>query len=216
MIAKEDGIYMDAIDRSHITFVHLELKNELFDEYSVDGEEKINIDTEELVKVLKRVRSTEIITLETDENNLIISIENDAKRSFRIRLIDISYEKPKTPKLDLPVSVEVPVDVLRDAIRDLEMFNDKIVFEVDENKLLITGESEFGDVKIEYPHAEEVDSKVRSVYSLEKVKEMLKAYKFSDRVIVSLGNDTPLDLTFELPEGEGRLTFLLAPRLEAE
>lgn len=40
MIAKEDGIYMDAIDRSHITFVHLELKNELFDEYSVDGEEK--------------------------------------------------------------------------------------------------------------------------------------------------------------------------------
>lgn len=45
---------------------------------------------------------------------------------------------------------------------------------------------------------------------------MLKAYKFSDRVIVSLGNDTPLDLTFELPEGEGRLTFLLAPRLEAE
>lgn len=171
MIAKEDGIYMDAIDRSHITFVHLELKNELFDEYSVDGEEKINIDTEELVKVLKRVRSTEIITLETDENNLIISIENDAKRSFRIRLIDISYEKPKTPKLDLPVSVEVPVDVLRDAIRDLEMFNDKIVFEVDENKLLITGESEFGDVKIEYPHAEEVDSKVRSVYSLEKLKK---------------------------------------------
>ena len=49
-----EGLRLDALDRSHITFVHLELKSSLFDEYVCDEPEKINVDTEELMKVLKR------------------------------------------------------------------------------------------------------------------------------------------------------------------
>ena len=47
-----EGIRLDALDRGHITFVHLELKATLFDEYVCDEPEKINIDTDELMKVL--------------------------------------------------------------------------------------------------------------------------------------------------------------------
>ena len=54
--ASENGLKLDALDQSHITFVHLELNIELFDEYKCDSPVTINVDTEELMKVLKRGR----------------------------------------------------------------------------------------------------------------------------------------------------------------
>ena len=45
---------------------------------------------------------------------------------------------------------------------------------------------------------------------------MLKAEKFADNTYISLGNDMPLTLTLELLNDEGKLTFLLAPRIEEE
>ena len=47
-----EGLRLEALDRSHITYVHLELKSSLFDTYICDEPEKINIDTDELMKLL--------------------------------------------------------------------------------------------------------------------------------------------------------------------
>ena len=48
----------------------------------------------------------------------------------------------------------------------------------------------------------------------QKLSEIMKAKDFSENIILSLGNDMPLRLTFELVTGDGRLEFLLAPRIE--
>ena len=53
MQTDDDGLKLDALDRSHITFIHLELKSDVFDEYKCEEPLKINVDTEELMKVLK-------------------------------------------------------------------------------------------------------------------------------------------------------------------
>ena len=45
---------------------------------------------------------------------------------------------------------------------------------------------------------------------------MLKADKFSEEAEISLGNDMPLSLTLRMPTGEGKLSFLLAPKLEQD
>ena len=92
-----EGFRLDALDRSHITFVHLELKSSLFDEFVCDEPEKINIDTDEFMKVLKRSKSTDRVIMSLDEGNFIITFEGEAKRTFKIRLIDIEYESPTFP-----------------------------------------------------------------------------------------------------------------------
>ena len=53
-------------------------------------------------------------------------------------------------------------------------------------------------------------------FSLEKVKEMLKADKFSESAVIRLGNDMPLNLALQMASDEGELSFLLAPRIESE
>ncbi|AAB85790.1 MULTISPECIES: proliferating cell nuclear antigen (pcna) [Methanothermobacter] len=211
-----EGLRLDALDRSHITYVHLELKAELFDEYVCDEPERINVDTEELMKVLKRAKANDRVILSTDEGNLIIQFEGEAVRTFKIRLIDIEYETPSPPEIEYENEFEVPFQLLKDSIADIDIFSDKITFRVDEDRFIASAEGEFGDAQIEYLHGERIDKPARSIYSLDKIKEMLKADKFSETAIINLGDDMPLKLTLKMASKEGELSFLLAPRIEAE
>ena len=94
-----EGMRLDALDRSHITFVHLELNVDLFDEYVCDEPEKINIDTDEFMRVLKRSKANDRVLMAVDEGNFIITFEGEATRTFKIRLIDIEYDNPAPPQL---------------------------------------------------------------------------------------------------------------------
>jgi len=211
-----EGFRLDALDRSHITFVHLELKSSLFDEFVCDEPEKINIDTDEFMKVLKRSKSTDRVIMSLDEGNFIITFEGEAKRTFKIRLIDIEYESPTPPQLNSPTKFEIPFNLLKDSIQDMDLFSDKITLMVDSEKFRASAEGEFGDANIEYIHGEKIETEAKSVFSLEKIREMLKADKFSEMAIINLGTDIPLYLTLRRVDGEGELSFLLAPRIESE
>lgn len=211
-----EGFRLDALDRSHITFVHLELKSSLFDEFVCDEPEKINIDTDEFMKVLKRSKSTDRVIMSLDEGNFIITFEGEAKRTFKIRLIDIEYESPTPPQLNSPTKFEIPFNLLKDSIQDMDLFSDKITLMVDSEKFRASAEGEFGDANIEYIHGEKIDTEAKSVFSLEKIREMLKADKFSEMAIINLGTDIPLYLTLRRVDGEGEISFLLAPRIESE
>lgn len=211
-----EGFRLDALDRSHITFVHLELKSTLFDEFVCDEPEKINIDTDEFMKVLKRSKSTDRVIMSLDEGNFIITFEGEAKRTFKIRLIDIEYESPTPPQLNSPTRFEIPFNLLKDSIQDMDLFSDKITLMVDSEKFRASAEGEFGDANIEYLHGEKIETEAKSVFSLEKIREMLKADKFSEMAIINLGTDIPLYLTLRRVDGEGELSFLLAPRIESD
>ncbi|KAF5086540.1 proliferating cell nuclear antigen (pcna) [Methanobacterium aggregans] len=216
MKADGDGLRLDALDRSHITFVHLELKSALFDVFSCEEPLKINVDTEELMKVLKRAKSEDIVELTVDEGNLILTFEDEARRTFKIRLIDIEYEAPSPPELEYPTEFEIPFNLLKNSIQDISIVSDKIALIVDSDKFIASAEGEFGDAKIEYLHGEKITENAKSVFSLEKIKEMLKADKFSETAVMRLGNDMPLTLSLNMVADEGELSFLLAPRIESE
>ena len=211
-----EGFRLDALDRSHITFVHLELKSSLFDEYICDEPEKINIDTDELMKVLKRSKANDRVLMSLDEGNLILTFVGEATRTFKIRLIDIEYDSPAPPSLDYPTEFEIPFTLLKDSIQDMDIFSDKITLMVDQENFYASAEGEFGDANIEYLHGEKIDTKVKSIFSLEKIREMLKADKFSEIATIGLGDDMPLTLTFKRVADDGELSFLLAPRIESE
>ena len=81
-----EGMRLDALDRSHITYVHLELNASLFDEYICDVPEKINIDTEEFMSVLKRAKSQDRILMTVDECSFIITLLLSMGRLVLLRI----------------------------------------------------------------------------------------------------------------------------------
>jgi len=214
--AGEDGLKLDALDQSHITFVHLELNIELFEEYQCDGSVTINVDTEELMKVLKRADSDDIVELSVDEDNLIITFRGEAERIFMIRLIDMEYSAPKPPEVNHPNQFEVPFDLLKNSIKDTEIVSDNISLTIDEKHFGVYAEGELGETRIRYLHGEKINEEARSVYSLDKIKEILKADKFSDSVIIAMGTNMPICLTLETVGADAVLEFMVAPRIESE
>lgn len=211
-----DGLRLNAIDRSHITYVHLDLKNRLFDVFECDKPLKLNLDTEELMKVLKRSKSDDVMELTVDGGSLILTFEGEVKKTFKVKLIDLEYETPTAPSIDYPVKITIPIKTLKDAIADIEVVADRVEFKIDPDNLTLRAIGEFADAEVEYLHGEKVEKDVKAVFAIENIKEMLKAEKFADTTYISLGDDMPLTLTLELLNEEGELTFLLAPRIEED
>lgn len=213
--AEKGGLRLDALDQSHMTFVHLGLNIGLFDEYQCDEPMSINVDTEELMKVLKRADKDDIIILSVDEDNLILTFQGEAERIFMIRLIDMEYSAPSPPELDHPNHFEVPFDLMKNSIKDTEIVSDKISLSVDEKYFRVLAEGDFGDAKIKYLHGERIAEPARAIYSLDKIKEILKADKFSESIVIRLGNDMPINLILETVGADAVLEFLIAPRIES-
>lgn len=216
IIFDSEGMRLNALDRSHITFVTLELKPEVFDSYQCDVPEKVAVDCDKFNRILKKCKTSDIILLTVDEGNFIVTFQGDATRRFKIRVIDTEYETQVPPNINHNINIKVPSTMMQDALNDMLIFSDKLRLLIDENYLKIISDGEFGDVDIKYLHGENILEVAQSVYNIDKLKDIFKASKFSKECKIGLGNDMPIVVTFELPTGDGRVKYLLAPRLEQD
>ena len=211
-----DGIRLRALDKSHITFIDLEWKNHLFDMYQCTEPISFCVDASELLRIIKRIKGDDVLSLGLDEGNLILKYNGDSVRTFKLRLIDVEYETPTPPTVEYPVTLEVPVNVFSDAISDAELYGEKISLSCDNDYFITSADGEFGVNHNRYLHGESIGDYVKSTYSILKIKEMLKGKSLSHEVKLGLGNDLPLTLEYHSPMNDYKLGFLLAPRLEME
>ena len=212
-----EGFRLTALDRSHITFVSLDLKAEVFDEYECSIPQKICIDTVEFMKILKRCKNNDILGLSIDDNtgSLVIDFKGEVNRTFKIRLIDMEYESPMPPSIQPPSTVNMESSLLKDCLTDMELFGDNLYFSIDSDYFYADSTGEFGDSNFKYLHGEsDIIGKVKSKFSIAKLKDILSASKFSDVVELNIGDNMPLVLRFKLDTDDGLLMFLLAPMIE--
>lgn len=216
LTADSEALHLRCLDRSHITFITMDLEKTVFDEYECDAPEKIAIDCDDFNKLLKKCKNNEILKLETDDSSLIMTFEGDGKRKFKLPFIDMEYDNPQPPQMSIPCKISIPSKELKTYIDDMEFFSDKLTFMVDENYFKVSTSGQKGDGEIEYLHGENILEVVKSMYSIPKLKEIMKAEKFSKECSVEVGEDMPLRVTFTLPTDDGTLEYLLAPRLEEQ
>lgn len=210
------GLTINALDKSHITFISLDFKYHLFDTYEVPENETILIDTVEFIKVLKRCKNDEVMKIETDNHNLKLTFEGESTRNYNLRLIDNEYETPKPPRVEYPVTITAPSNLIKDTLGDLKLFNENFKISVDEDYLRLYTDGQFGDTEMKYLHGSNINTYVKSGYSIEKFVDIFRASKLTETVELGLGNDLPVTITFRLVSGDGSVSFLLAPRLEEQ
>ena len=210
------GLTINALDKSHITFISLDFKYDLFDSYQVPDDETLFIDTVQFIKVLNRCGNQDILKMSTEEDNLILTFEGDSTKTFKLRLIDNEYDTPKPPSIEHPVTVNAPSHLIKDTLTDLKLFSENFKISVDEDYLRLYTDGQFGDTETKYLHGMQIREYVQSSYSIEKFTDIFRASKLSETVELGIGNDQPITITFKLVTGDGSLSFLLAPRLEQD
>ncbi len=219
IIVSQQGMSLRAMDPAHVAFVDLEIYKEAFEEYSVEEELTLGLDLDRLNTILKRAGSGDRITLSTEDSSVLkIEIKNASTRKFELPLIEISEEEIKLPQLEFPAVVELDPKILTEGIKDAEIVSDNIIFRADSENFYISAKGDLGNVEVKVSKEDTIDFNVseecRSMFSIEYLKDMMKASDIARTARLYFGTDIPLKLEFIAPDA--KLSFLLAPRVESE
>lgn len=221
---KEDMVVMTAMDPSHIALVDFQLSAEAFEEYDVGGTKKLGVDLVEMDKIMSRAKKNDEFILEfnEDENRLKLEFRSDSTRRFSLPLLELKDEEIPEPDLDFTASAKVSAGVISDALKDAALVNDNIRFELEEGSFLMGIESDTGSAEMELSEGDEglqelkAEESTEAMYNIGYLDDMIKAASSNDIVEINHGRDLPIQMIFKIASGEGRLKFLLAPRIEAE
>lgn len=211
-----EAMHLRALDRSHIIFITMDLDKEFFDIFQCEKPERLFLDAGEFIKTLKKAKPTDILELDIDEAGLLFTMKGDATRKFKIMFIDMEYDSPQPPDVPVPCHVKIPSGLLKEYISNMTDFDEKLTFMVDQDYFKIICNGQMGSGEIEYLHGENINEVVASHFSTPKLLNILKASKFSNECELGVGDDMPLILRMNLITGNGKLEYLLAPRIEQE
>ncbi len=216
----KEGIRLKAMDPAHVALVDFELKNDVFDEFNVDDPVVLGLDLDRLDTILKRAGTSDRIVLELDEEDNVLNIKfkNSSTRRFSLPLIEVVGEEINVPSFDFPARVEISPSLVSEGIKDAEIVSDHVIFKIDENDLYIIAKGDLGNVEVRIARDEaialEVKNTCQSMYSIEYLKDMIKASDIANSIKIHLGENIPVKMDFLGPSA--RLSFLLAPRVESE
>jgi proliferating cell nuclear antigen len=214
-----EGISLKAVDPAHVAMVELSLGKAAFIEYNADDVE-MGVDLDKLKDILKLASSGSEIGLEykEDSHRLVFKIGHLTRR---MALVDTSnMSDPKVPNLNLPSKVTIAASELQHGIKASESVSDHIalVVEGDKFELIADGDTDQVNLTLEGDSliSIECSEKSRSLFSLDYFSNMSKVVKGNDPVTLNLGTDYPVKIEFDIADGAGHITYMLAPRIESE
>ncbi len=216
---KPDGISLRAVDPAHVAMLDMSLQKKAFEEYKAK-ECELGIDIDKLREVLKLAGSGDIFNIEHDEdkNRLVLDVGNITRR---MALVDTAgMSDPKVPNLNLPAKLMVNTNELRRGLRAAEAVSDHVALIASPDSFEMVSEGDTDSVNLKLPKAllKELDCKEnqKSLFSLDYFSTMVKAIGSTPEVTLYLGTDYPINLEFDIADGNGHVKFLLAPRIESE
>ncbi|NIS33632.1 MAG: DNA polymerase sliding clamp [Actinobacteria bacterium] len=217
----EDGLAIRAVDPANVGMVDLELAAEAFESYEADGG-LIGVNLSRLEDIAKMANAGQLVQLELDEETRKLHIHTDGLE-YTLALIDPDSirKEPDLPDLDLPARIVLEGAHIDRAVKAADMVSDHIALGVDEDDetFYVDAEGDTDDVHFELARADLIDLEAgaaRSLFSLDYLKDMNKAIPKNGEVTVDLGEEFPVEMAFEIAEGQGHVTYLLAPRIQSD
>jgi len=215
----KDAVELVAMDPANVAMVIYKLLSSSFVEYVLEEEVNLSINLDNLKKVLRRISPGETLTLELDKSKLKVTLKGRATRTFSLPILEFETKDQKIPELKFPVSVTLPPHLLENAVEDVDIVAESIVFEADNNTFTVNASGDLSDVKVELKAGEDVtienssQVKMKARYSVEYMKKLVKGGKLANECKLSFDNNYPLKLEYKVVD-RLLLAFILAPRVD--
>ncbi len=212
----KDKIQLVAMDPANVAMIVFNLLSSSFVEYETNNEE-ICVNLDNFKNILKRAKSTDTLIIELEKNKLKITIKGENTRTFNLALIDLTTNEQKIPDLDFPIKITTNTMLFDEAIGDMDVVSDSVNFILKDKKFSVNTEGNFSNANVELASGNEtvINTSVndaKSKYSLEYLKKIIKASKFTNDVIIQFDKDYPLKIDYIIKDRLS-LGFLLAPRV---
>ncbi|WP_255169493.1 DNA polymerase sliding clamp [Natrononativus amylolyticus] len=218
---EEDGLQIRAVDPANVGMVDLSLDAAAFESYEADGG-LIGVDLSRLEDIAGMAESGQLIQLELDEETRKLHIQIEGLE-YTLALIDPDSirQEPDIPELDLPARVVLEGKDVNRSVKAADMVSDHIALGVDEAEeyFYVDAEGDTDDVHLELTRDELIDlqtGSAHSLFSLDYLKDMNKAIPGDAEVTLDLGEEFPIKLYYGFGEGQGQVTYMLAPRIQSD
>jgi len=216
----KEAIELVAMDPANVAMVIFKLLSSSFTEYDVKKDVEIAINLSNLKQIMRRAKPNDMLTLELDpDNKLKIQLKGTNTRTFNLPIIELDEKEQKIPDLKFPVTINIASNVLNEAIEDVDVVAESVMFIAEPKKFTISAEGDLSQAKVEMKEGDEIkikaegSDKVKAKYSVEYLKKMINGSKLADNVSISFSNDYPLKLEYKTVD-KVMLSFILAPRVE--
>ncbi|WP_336035555.1 DNA polymerase sliding clamp [Halobacterium yunchengense] len=217
----EDGLSIRAVDPANVGMVDLDLGAAAFESYEADGG-VIGVNLSRLEDIAGMADTDQLVQLELDEETRKLHIQIDGLE-YTLALIDPDSirQEPDIPDLDLPAHVVVEGADIDRAVRAADMVSDHIALGVDaaDELFYVDAEGDTDDVHLELTRDDLIDLEAgdaHSLFSLDYLKDMNKAIPKDAEVELELGEEYPVKVHFDIAEAQGRVTYMLAPRIQSD
>ena len=217
----DDGLAIRAVDPANVGMVDLTLDVDAFESYETDGG-VIGVNLARLEDFVGMADTDQLVQLELDEETRKLHVKIEGLEGT-LALIDPESirKEPDIPNLDLPATVVVEGKDIDRAVKAADMVSDHIALGVDEDEevFYVDAEGDTDDVHLELGREELIDlvaGEARSLFSLDYLKDMNKAIPKDAEVEIELGQEFPVKLHFDIAEGKGQVTYMLAPRIQSD
>ena len=217
------GWKIRVVDPANAAMVSFELDRNAFSDFQFEtkgGEEekiKIGVDFAALGRVLDAsiVEKEAEVELELDEQAKNLFVKLDIFE-YILLLNDPSslIREPKPPVIDFSAQAIVETDKLIRSIHVAERINDHAMLVVEEGVLYLKAKDERNTLKSALSENVTKDhGNPHSTHSLDYLFAMTKAMQHTEDVTLELRSDYPVSIGFEIAEGQGKVNYLLAPRM---
>ena len=211
----KEGISLTAIDPANVAMVYFKIPSDLFSEFSLEKEEELGLNLNNLKAVLRRCGPGASLTLERQDNFLNIGIKDRIKRDFSLALIEIDVEEKPLPQWEFNSVVKFNSESLVEVIEDCLVVSDACTFIAEPDKFIVEAHG-LNSARAEFSSDEAEIHSGNSLarFSLEYLSKFTKGAKISNKATLSFSNNRPMRLDFHT--GLVILSFVLAPRVEQE
>ena len=220
MKVDKDKIEIIAMDPANVAMIIFRLLSSAFVEYDVDKDTIIGVNLDQFKQVLRRAKPSDNILLELDENKnkLKIKLKGETNRNFNLNLIDIEEKEQKIPDLKFTAKIDTKTGVFDEAVEDMDIISDSVGLSAEKGKFIVSAIGNTSEGKVEISDDEHTSiildqDNVKSKYSIEYLKKIIKGSKLADKVSVHFGKDYPLKVEYRVTD-KLQLATILAPRVE--
>lgn len=223
------GIYLQAIDQSHVSLVSLFLKPENFEIFNCEKSITLGVNLSSLYKILKCASNEDSVTISCkdslDKLSLVFeSPSNDRVSEFQLKLIRINNEQLGIPEAEYPNKVSLTSNEYKRICSDMSVIGDTIQIEISKigTKFEIEGDIGKGSITLrQILQTEDMeDNKVienketiKMTFALRYLNIFSKASPLCDRVTLRLAREMPLQLEFKINQ-TGYIRYYLAPKID--
>ncbi len=211
----KEGMSLTAIDPANVAMVYFKIPADLFSTFTLEKDEVLGINLENLRQVLRRCGLGSSLTLSKEDNVLKLGIHDKIRRDFTLALLDITTDEKEMPQWEFKSVIKMDANIFVEVVEDCLVVSDACTFTAEPMKFIVEAHG-LNSAKVEFSSDEIEIYSVTSTarFSLEYLNKFIKGAKISSKVTISFSDNHPMRIDF--PTGNVMLSFVLAPRVEQE